>query len=79
MNNKHDEKEIIAIIDELRPYINMDGGDIEFVKYEDNFLYIKLTGACQDCMFQDNTINEGILDYFKSKIPDIEGVININL
>lgn len=70
---------IKEIIEELRPYINMDGGDIEFVKYEDNFLYIKLTGACQHCMFQENTVNEGILEYFKEKIPDIEGVINITI
>ena len=72
-------KTIKEIIEELRPYLNMDGGDIEFVKYEDNFLYIKLTGSCQHCMFQENTINEGILEYFKEKMPEIEGVINVSI
>ena len=79
MTDEKQIEEIKLIIEELRPFINMDGGDIEFVKYEDNFLYIKLTGACQHCMFQDNTINEGILEYFKNKVPDIEGVINVNI
>ena len=79
MKDKKTIDEITSIIEELRPYINMDGGDIEFVKYEDNFLYIKLSGACEHCMFQDNTINDGILEYFKERVPDIEGVININI
>lgn len=74
-----DNEKIIKIIEELRPYLNMDGGDIEFVKYEDNYLYIKLTGACAGCMYQDNTINEGIFEYFKNEIPEIEGIINVNI
>lgn len=70
---------IIKIIDELRPYLNMDGGEIEFVKYEDNYLYIRLTGACESCMMQDYTINDGIYSYFKAQIPDLEGIISVNL
>lgn len=73
------EDKIKELISDIRPYLNMDGGDIEFVKYEDNYLYIRLTGACSACMFQDNTLNDGILNYFKEKIPELEGVINVNL
>lgn len=68
---------IKAIIEELRPLLNMDGGDIEFVKYEDNYLYVRLTGACQTCMFQDNTLNDNVLNYFKAQMPELEGVINV--
>ncbi len=70
---------IKKMVEELRPYLNMDGGDIEFIKYEDNYLYIRLTGACEACMYQDNTLNDGILSYFKAQLPDLEGVINVNL
>lgn len=73
------EEKIKDLIEDLRPYLNMDGGDLEFVKYEDNYIYVRLTGACQACMFQDNTLNDGILSYFKEHIPDLEGVINVNL
>lgn len=69
----------MELIEKMRPYINMDGGDIEFIKYEDNYVYIKLSGACVDCMFQDNTVNEGLLDFFKSEIPEVEGVINVGI
>lgn len=68
---------IKAMIEELRPLLNMDGGDIEFVKYEDNYLYVRLTGACQTCMFQDNTLNDNVLNYFKAQMPELEGVINV--
>ncbi|MEG0794450.1 MAG: NifU family protein [Bacilli bacterium] len=73
------EEKIMEIIEQIRPYLNMDGGDIEFIKYEENYVYIKLVGACSDCLFQDNTINEGLLQMFKSEIPEIEGIIKVNL
>ena len=68
MNKEELTDKIKKMVEELRPYLNMDGGDIEFIKYEDNYLYIKLTGACQACMFQDNTINDNILVYFKRSL-----------
>ena len=78
-----DKNELIdkikTMVDELRPYLNMDGGDIEFIKYEDNYLYVRLTGACQSCMFQDNKLNEGVLSFFQAQIPELEGVINVPL
>lgn len=73
------EEETIIKIKELlntiRPYLQMDGGDIEFIKYEDKFVYIKLSGACVHCGFQDITIKDGIEEMLKSEIPDLEGVI----
>lgn len=73
------EEKIKALISDLRPLLNQDGGDIEFIRYEDNYVYIKLTGACQNCGFQDETINFGIENYLKEQIPEIEGVINVSL
>lgn len=73
------EEETISKIKELlntiRPYLQMDGGDIEFIKYKDKFVYIKLSGACVHCGFQDITIKDGIEEMLKSEIPDLEGVI----
>lgn len=73
------EDKIKELIAKIRPYINMDGGDIEFIKYEENYVYIKLSGACRNCLFQDNTINEGLLQLFQSEIPEIAGIINVDL
>lgn len=73
------EEKIINRLNDLKPYLNSDGGDVEFVKYVDNYVYIKLLGACGNCMFQDETIQNGIFEYLKEEIDEIEGVININL
>ena len=70
------EEKIKELIESIRPYLNMDGGDIEFIKYEDNYVYIKLLGACTNCLLQDNTINDGLVEMFKNEIPEIKGVIN---
>lgn len=79
MNKEELTDKIKKMVEELRPYLNMDGGDIEFIKYEDNYLYVKLTGACQSCMFQDNTLNEGVLSFFQAQLLELEGVINVDL
>ncbi len=73
------ETKVKEMIEQIRPYLNMDGGDIEFIKYEDGYVYIKLTGACTNCLLQDNTVNDGILTMFQEEIPEIKGVINVPL
>ena len=67
---------INEVLDTIRPYLNADGGDLEFVKYEDGYVYIKLLGMCQGCSMADITIENGIFETLKQEIPDIKGVIN---
>lgn len=73
------EDKIRELIEDLRPFLNQDGGDIEFLKYEDQYVYVKLTGACAHCGFQDETISFGIENYLKEQVPEIQGVINVSL
>ena len=73
------DNKIKELIDDLRPLLNQDGGDIEFIRFEDHYVFIKLTGACANCGLQDNTISFGIENYLKEQIPEIEGVINVDL
>ena len=74
MKNK---KKIIEIINKLRPYLLGDGGDIEFVKYENNIVYIKMLGACAGCALIDYTLKDGIETAIKEEVPDVKEVINI--
>ena len=71
------EAKIKAIIDELRPYLMNDGGNIEFIKYENNIVYIKLSGACAECQMIDLTLKDGIESAIKEEIPEVLEVINI--
>lgn len=76
---KMTEKEkIIDVIDALRPYLINDGGNIEFVKYEDNIVYIQMTGACSNCEMLDLTLKDGIEAAIKEEVPTVKEVININ-
>ncbi|HHU54284.1 MAG TPA: NifU family protein [Mollicutes bacterium] len=72
------ENKIINIIDELRPFLISDGGDIKFIKLENNIVYIKLLGACSTCQMVDITLKEVIETAIKNEIPEINEVVNIN-
>lgn len=78
-NNVSDEEKIIATINQLRPYLNSDGGDIEYIKYEDDYVFVKLYGACAACAFQDFTLQDNICEALKEIVPSIKGVINVEL
>ena len=70
-------EKIINVINMLRPYINADGGDIEFIKYEDKYVYVKFHGACASCGSIDYTIKDVLFNAIKDDVPEVEGVINI--
>lgn len=76
-----DEDRIKAVIEDLRPYLNMDGGDIEFIKYDkdEKIVYVKMYGACSMCMMQDNTLDNGILGAIQEIVPDVKTIINTPL
>lgn len=72
-----DKEKIIEIIDKLKPFLINDGGNIEFVKYEDNIVYIKMMGACANCQMLDVTLKEGIEAAIMSEVKNVRGVINV--
>ena len=77
MNDETDK--IIEVINQLRPFLNSEGGDIEFIKYDDGFVYVKLYGACMMCEYKDFTIQDNIFEAIKAEVPDVKGVINVEL
>lgn len=74
---KETENKIIEILEKIRPYLNNDGGDVEFVKFEDGICYVKLKGACAGCMFADMTIQNTVEEMLVSEIPEVIKVVNI--
>lgn len=71
------EEKIIDIINHLKPFIQNDGGNIEFVKYENNIVYIRMIGACAECAMLDLTLKDGIEAAIKEEIPEVIEVINL--
>ncbi len=74
MDPKTIEKQARAVIDKLRPYINRDGGDIKFVKYEEGIVYVQMLGACVGCAAIDTTLTYGVETILLEEVPGIIGV-----
>ena len=62
-------------LDKIRPFIQRDGGDVEFVDFIDGIVYINMAGACQDCMLIDSTLSDGIEIILMEEVPGVLGVI----
>lgn len=73
-----DEQIIIDTINKIRPFLISDGGNIEFIKYENNIVYIKLLGACSHCALIDYTIKDTIEMAIKEMVPKVQAIENID-
>lgn len=78
MKNKDIVDKIIILIEKLKPFLINDGGNLEFVKYEDNIVYVRMMGACKDCEMMDITLKEGIEEIIINEIPEIKEVRNVD-
>lgn len=72
MQTKIDE--IKSTIEKIRPYIQRDGGDVEFVSFEDGVVGVRLLGACVGCMSIDDTISGGIEAILLDEVTGVTGV-----
>lgn len=72
------EAKIISVIDKLRPFLISDGGNIEFVKFEDGICYVKMLGHCQGCPMMDVTLKDGIELAIKEEVEEVIEVRNID-
>ncbi len=72
------EERIKKVIEEkVRPALQMDGGDIEFVDLEGNSVKVRLTGACHGCPSAGITLQMGVAHILKKEIPEVESVIQV--
>ena len=71
------EENVKAAIEEIRPQLQMDGGDIEFVELDGNKVKVRLTGACHGCPAAAYTLAFGVEQHIKKRVPDIESVVAV--
>ena len=70
------EERIIESLDKIRPYIQRDGGDMEFVSVDENgVVTVNLLGACIGCGLIDYTLKGGVEALLMDEIPEVTGVI----
>jgi Fe-S cluster biogenesis protein NfuA len=69
---------ISSAIDEVRPYLNADGGDVELVDLTpDNTVKVRLTGACDGCPFSMMTLKAGIEQAIRKKFPEMKELVAV--
>lgn len=78
MNNEDTISQVRILIEKLKPFLISDGGNLEFVKYEDNVVYVRMMGACKDCDMMDITLKEGIEEIIINEIPEVKEVRNVD-
>lgn len=68
------------IIEQIRPYLQADGGDISFVELtDDNTVNVELQGSCGSCPFSRMTLKNGVEDAMKKAIPEVKSVEAVNM
>ncbi len=78
MTNEQIIDKIQEGLEEMRPNVQMDGGDIQFVSYKDGIVSVKLLGACVGCPLSMYTLKMGIEENLKERIPEIVEVIAVD-
>lgn len=66
--------QIKTILNKIRPYLQQDGGDVEFYEFKDGIVYVKMLGACIGCNSIDVTVKDGIEALLLEEVPGVIGV-----
>lgn len=68
------------VISQIRPYLQADGGDIQFVELtDDNVVNVELQGSCGSCPFSRMTLKNGVEEAMRKALPEIKSVEALNL
>ena len=73
------EENVMKVLEDLIPYIEADGGWLEFVEIEEetNIVKVRLGGACESCAMSTMTLKQGIEKKLMMEIPDVVAVIQV--
>jgi Fe-S cluster biogenesis protein NfuA len=74
MANETMQERVKEVLEDVRPALQRDGGDVEFVDVKDGVVQVRLQGACAGCPMSQMTLAFGIQRVLKEKIPEIERV-----
>jgi len=69
------EENVLEALEEIRPSLQADGGDVSLVKIEGNNVFVRLEGACSGCPAAGMTLLYGVTRVLKERLPDLEEVL----
>ena len=69
---------VLKALEDIRPFLNSDGGDIQLISIEENkYVIVRLIGACTNCSVNQMTLKAGVETTIKKYAPQIETVVNV--
>jgi Fe-S cluster biogenesis protein NfuA len=71
------KEKVEAALEEIRPNLQADGGDVEFVGVDDGVVSVRLTGACAGCPMSTMTLKNGIERILRDRIPEVKEVVSV--
>ncbi len=77
MATKETVNNVEKALEEIRPFLVSDGGNIKLLSVEDNVVKVQLEGACSGCSVNQMTLKNGVEATIKKFAPEIEEVINV--
>lgn len=78
MKEKEIEKKINEVLDKVRPYLQDEGGDVVFRRYENGVVYVSLKGACSHCPMATVTLQDVVEEALTQEIEDVVKVVSEN-
>lgn len=80
IDKKSIEEKVIFALEQLRPFLNADGGDMELVEIKDDAtVVVRLMGACSDCSMSMMTLKAGLEESVKKVAPEVKAVVALNM
>lgn len=80
IDKKSIEEKVLAAIEQLRPFLHADGGDMELIEVKDDAtVVVKLLGACSDCSMSMMTLKAGLEESVKKAAPEVKEVVALNV
>jgi Fe-S cluster biogenesis protein NfuA len=79
INNKEElRSKVLVALDQLRPFLHADGGDMELIDITDDaIVQVRLLGSCSDCSMSQMTIKGGLEEALKMAAPELKGVVAV--
>lgn len=69
--------QLIQALEQLRPFLQADGGDVELVRYEAGIVYVRMQGNCVSCPISSMTIKFGLEERLKQMFPEVNEVVTV--
>ena len=77
MKNTQTINKIEKALDEIRPYLQEDGGDIKFKEFKDGVVMVQLQGSCSGCPSSTMTLKQGVQNLLCHYLPEVKEVVAI--